>query len=84
VKVTFKAYAMLGDHLPAGARSTNAVDVEVPEGTTIVELIDRFGLPRKMCHLVLIDGYFVPPGEREGRALREGETLAIWPPIAGG
>ncbi len=84
MKVTFKAYAMLADHLPASARSTNALDVDVPEGTTIVDLIDRFGLPRKMCHLVLIDGRFVPPGERAGRALREGETLAVWPPIAGG
>jgi sulfur carrier protein ThiS len=84
VKVTFKAYAMLADHLPPSARSTNALEVDVPEGATIFDLIDRFGLPRKMCHLVLVDGRFVPPDERAARALRDGETLAIWPPIAGG
>lgn len=84
MNVTFKAYAMLSDYLPDAARSSNAVALEVPEGTRIFDLIDRFKLPRKMCHLVLVDGHFVPPDEREGRALRDGETLAIWPPIAGG
>ncbi|HEX8989910.1 MAG TPA: MoaD/ThiS family protein [Rhodocyclaceae bacterium] len=84
MKVTFKAYAMLSDYLPAGARATNAMEVEAPEGATVFDLIDRFGLPRKMCHLVLVDGHFVPPELRAARALRDGETLAIWPPIAGG
>lgn len=84
MKVVFKAFAMLAEHLPASARSTNAVEVEVPEGATIVDLIDRFGLPRRMCHLVLVDGHFVPPEERAQRQLHEGETLAVWPPIAGG
>jgi sulfur carrier protein ThiS len=83
VKVTLKAYAMLADYLPDGARS-NALEVDTPEGTTIVDLIERFRLPGRMCHLVLVDGRFVPPDERAGRALRDGETLAIWPPIAGG
>ncbi|MDD5247734.1 MAG: MoaD/ThiS family protein [Rhodocyclaceae bacterium] len=84
MKVTFKAYAMLSDYLPDAARRTNAVDVEVPEGTTVIDLIERFRLPRAMCHLVLIDGNFVPPAQRDGRVLRAGETLAVWPPIAGG
>lgn len=84
MKLTFKAYAMLADYLPPGARGSNALEVEAPDGTTIVDLIERFRLPPKMCHLVLVDGVFVPPEQRDERALREGETLAIWPPIAGG
>jgi sulfur carrier protein ThiS len=35
-------------------------------------------------HLVLVNGEFVPPAERSGRMLAEGDVLAIWPPIAGG
>ena len=31
-----------------------------------------------------VDGVFVAPAERVTRALQEGQTLAIWPPIAGG
>ncbi|MBI5790692.1 MAG: MoaD/ThiS family protein, partial [Rhodocyclales bacterium] len=48
------------------------------------QLIKRFSLPEKLVHLVLIDGSFVPPSERAGRSLKDGETLAIWPPVAGG
>ena len=48
------------------------------------KVIESQNLPLKLCHLVLIDGVFIPPAERAKRALAEGETLAIWPPIAGG
>jgi sulfur carrier protein ThiS len=84
MKISFKLFAMLQDYLPPEARQTNALALELDEGTTIHQVIERFGLPQKSCHLVLVDGNFVPPGERATRPLRDGETLAIWPPIAGG
>jgi sulfur carrier protein ThiS len=84
VKITFKLFAMLQDYLPAEGRKDNALQIELADGTTIHQVIERFGLPIKSCHLVLIDGNFVPPAERPTRHLRDGETLAIWPPIAGG
>lgn len=84
MKVTFKLFAMLQDYLPAAAKRDNALALDLAEGTTIVQVIERFALPEKSCHLVLVDGHFVPPAERASRVLREGETLAIWPPIAGG
>lgn len=84
MKVTLKLYATLSDHLPSEARTTNAIELDLAEGTTPAQVIEANNLPRKLCHLVLIDGVFVPPAERAERALAEGETLAIWPPIAGG
>ena len=84
MKVTFKLFANLQDYLPAHALKTNALAIDVDEGTTVQDLIGRFALPEKSCHLVLVDGTFVPPGARARRALRDGETLAIWPPVAGG
>ena len=84
MRVTFKLFAMLQDYLPLEARQDNALALDLPEGTTVQQLIERFTLPQKSCHLVLIDGNFVPPAERQGRVLKDGETLAIWPPIAGG
>ncbi|MBI5898682.1 MAG: MoaD/ThiS family protein, partial [Rhodocyclales bacterium] len=54
------------------------------EGTTVAQLVERFALPLRLVHLVLIDGNFVPPGERANRVLKDGEILAIWPPVAGG
>lgn len=84
MKVQFKLFATLQDYLPAEARLTNRLSLDLDEGTTIQQLIERFGLPQQSCHLVLIDGNFIPPTARASRALKEGETLAIWPPVAGG
>ena len=84
MQITFKLYATLQDYLPTEAKKTNAVVLEVDAETSVEQLIERYGLPRKSCHLVLIDGNFVPAEARATRILKQGETLAIWPPIAGG
>ncbi|MDP2823998.1 MAG: MoaD/ThiS family protein [Sulfuritalea sp.] len=84
MRITFKLFATLQDYLPVEAKKTNALTLEVAEASTVAQIIERFSLPQKLVHLVLIDGSFVPPAERAGRTLKEGETLAIWPPVAGG
>ena len=84
MKITLKLYATLTDYLPDEARRTNSLQLELGAGATPAGLMQGLNLPPKLCHLVLIDGVFVPPGERASRALAEGETVAIWPPIAGG
>ncbi len=84
MKITFKLFANLQDYLPSEAKKTNALQLDVDDASTVGQIIDRFSLPEKMVHLVLVDGNFIPPGDRAGRTLRDGETLAIWPPVAGG
>jgi sulfur carrier protein ThiS len=88
VRITFKLFATLGQYLPRELDGQVAVDnqiaLEVPAGTTVRQVIDRFPLPPTLVHLVLVNGEYVPPSQRAGRALREGDVLAIWPPIAGG
>ncbi len=84
MRVTFKLFASLQDYLPVEAKRNNALQLDISEDTTILQIIERFALPLKSCKLVLVDGHFVPPEERGTRTLKEGETLAIWPPVAGG
>ncbi len=84
MRVTFKLFAMLQDYLPVEAKKDNALALDLEDGTTILQLIERYGLPLKSCKLVLVDGNFIPPNERGTRVLNDGETLAIWPPVAGG
>jgi sulfur carrier protein ThiS len=84
MKITFKLFASLQDYLPVEAKRDNTLELELAEGATIQQVIERFGLPQKACHLVLVDGVFVPQAARAARPLKDGETLAIWPPIAGG
>ncbi|MEY4753830.1 MAG: hypothetical protein RJA44_1505 [Pseudomonadota bacterium] len=84
MQITFKLYAMLTDYLPAERRTSNQLSLDVAEGATIAQIIEPFKLPMSLVHLVLINGTYVPPEQRESRALVEGDVLAIWPPIAGG
>lgn len=84
MRITVKLYASLANYLPPGAAGTNAMDMDIAADTTVTQVIERLNLPSRLCHLVLIDGIFIPPSARAGRSLAEGETLALWPPIAGG
>ncbi|MBL0720328.1 MoaD/ThiS family protein [Piscinibacter sp. Jin2] len=84
MQITFKLYASLTDHLPPEARRSNQVLIEVPDGATLAQIIEPYALPMRLVHLVLINGVYVPPEERDTRSLKPGDTLAIWPPIAGG
>lgn len=84
MRITFKLYASLTQHLPAEARQGNQVNLDVPDGTPIARIIEPFGMPPKLVHLVLVNGVYVPPEERLSFVPRDGDVVAIWPPIAGG
>ena len=84
MKITFKLYAGLTDYLPAQHRTTNRLDLELTEGSNISQVIEPFALPQKMVHLVLVNGVYVAPDQRFSHVLKDGDVLAIWPPIAGG
>lgn len=84
MKITFKLFASLSEFLPAQSRYTNVMELEVPQDATILQVIEPFGLPPKMVHLVLINGSYIAPELRATQQLRAGDALAIWPPIAGG
>lgn len=81
---TLKLYASLGDYLPPNAVK-NTVEIKVgSESPTVADLLARYNVPMERCHLVLINGIFVPPGSRASREVGAGDTLAVWPPVAGG
>ncbi|MGD8912452.1 MAG: MoaD/ThiS family protein [Candidatus Thiodiazotropha sp.] len=83
MQVEFKLYASLMAYLPAEAKN-NAVSVKVAEGATIFDLMDRYQVPRQQAHLVVCNGLFLPPSQRERYRLRDGDVVALWPPVAGG
>ncbi len=84
MKITLKLFASLTDYLPADARRSNIVELQAGEGASILQIIEPFGLPHKLVHLVLVNGHYINPEDRDTRTLVEGDVLAIWPPIAGG
>ncbi|MGL4574030.1 MAG: sulfur carrier protein ThiS [Burkholderiaceae bacterium] len=88
MRITFKLFASLTDYLPQAldghTRSGNELPMDLTVGTTVQQVIDRFSMPPKLVHLVLVNGVFIAPAARATHALAEGDALAIWPPVAGG
>lgn len=88
MRVTLKLFAMLGVHLPSDVegqrRAGNELTVDVPDGTSVQEVIDRFKLPSRLVHLVLVNGVCISPRVRAGHVLNTDDEVAIWPPIDGG
>ncbi len=87
MKIRVKLYASLGKYLPedlAEGPTGNEADMDVDDGATIAGVFGSLKVPDDLCHLVLVNGVFIPPAERDGYALSEGDHLATWPPIAGG
>ncbi len=84
MRITFKLFATLTDYLPAAARRGNIIELDVAEDASISQIIEPFGLPPRLVHLVLVNGHYIQPGQRLTRTLAPGDVLAIWPPIAGG
>ncbi len=76
-------YASLMPLLPPGGERFRR-EISVEAGTTVQQVIDRFGISAEQAHLVLVNGHFVNPDERNDKQLNEGDTVAVWPPVAGG
>ena len=81
--IRVKLYALLDKYLPDGSIK-NEVDLTVTDGMTPTAVIAKLKMPPEICHLVLINGVYVAPSERDNVRLTEGDALAIWPPVAGG
>lgn len=83
MQITLKLYAMLSEYLPAGSEK-NISRLTLADNTCIDAVITQLKLPRKLVHLVLLNGVYVEPEQLAHTPLKQGDVLAIWPPVAGG
>lgn len=84
MKSTLKLFASLTDYLPVAARYSNVLELDIAPDASISQIIELYGLPPKLVHLVLVNGRYIEPEQRLSQTLVEGDVLAIWPSIAGG
>ncbi|NIQ92344.1 MAG: MoaD/ThiS family protein [Deltaproteobacteria bacterium] len=54
--------------------------INLDDGTTVLELLERAGIPPSEVAIVLVDGRHA----KLDQLLHDGETVAVFPPIAGG
>jgi len=83
MQITLKLYATLGEYLPAGSEKYSTV-LEVAGDDTAYSVLDRYHIPREKVHLVLLNGIYLTPEQRQQPNLKDGDVLAVWPPVAGG
>lgn len=81
--ITLKLYAALSNYLPSGAFK-NEVQIQINEGASVMDILDQYHVPKESCHLILINGNYTPLVNASQKILNNGDTLAIWPPVAGG
>ncbi|MFQ5791090.1 MAG: MoaD/ThiS family protein [Acidobacteriota bacterium] len=81
MKIEIKLFANLKRLLPTHAEGS-AATIEVEDGLTVAGLIEQLQIPKEMAQLVLVNGVNIE-GEYS-RVLQEGETVSVFPPVAGG
>ena len=82
MKIEFKLFATLMRYLPDDAQG-HVVIMDVDPSTTAYNIIDQYGICHNEAYLVLQNGVYLHD-EQKSMPLNEGDTLAIFPPVAGG
>jgi len=65
---------------PDGIRAGFSLDVTLPEGSTLADLVDRLALPREKVRVVFVNGRARPFGYH----LVAGDKVGMFPPVGGG
>lgn len=79
MNVDVALFAFLSDHQPDGLGGRHARTFELPEGTTVADVIRDLELPDNP-RIVFVNGRHAP----EDSELHAGDRLAVFPPVAGG
>ena len=79
MKIDLNLYASLTEYLPDRARG-NPNSIELPQGTTIRQLIGQLHIPLDTPRIIFLIGAHAPLEA----LLNEGDRLGLFPPLAGG
>ena len=71
--------AVLAQH-PEGIRAGIPIEVALPEGSTLEDLVDYLALPREQIKVTFVNGR----AQKLDYGLQPGDEVGIFPPIAGG
>jgi molybdopterin converting factor small subunit len=80
MRIEIKLFANLRKYLPPGSTGSTAT-IALREGATIETLIRHLSIPLELAQMVLVNG----EQTREfDRLLADGDSVSIFPPVAGG
>lgn len=79
ITLQVRLYASLRKYQP-GLGHGESLQVQLPEGSRIADLLDRLGVPKNETKQVFVNGRL----QVSDYVLKDGEEVGIFPPIAGG
>jgi molybdopterin converting factor small subunit len=79
MQIEVRLFAMLRDRLPPGSGRFSCT-IEVQPDTTVQDVLDRFEITPEDAPIHFINGLHA----KTDVTLKEGDVLAVFPPIAGG
>lgn len=79
MKINVKLIATYQKLLPVGTFG-NTVEIEVPAGSTVAQILSRFGVPLDDSSVIVLNGLTVDLNT----PVSEGDTIAAFSAIAGG
>ena len=88
MKIYVKLFASLAknvpqavlDHYPEGIRAGTRLEVELPRGSTLDDLVNHLALPREQVKVTFVNGR----GRELDYLLAHENEVSIFPPIGGG
>jgi molybdopterin converting factor small subunit len=78
MKVKLKLFATLRKHITEN--DTGTCELDLTESTSVQEVLDLMKIPNNIPKIILINGM----QKRAEDTLQNGDTLSVFPPIAGG
>lgn len=81
MKIEIKLFATLKKLLPPHADGRTAT-LEIEDGLTVAGLLEQLQVPKELAQLVLVNGVSIEG--KYSRTLQEGDTVSVFPPVAGG
>ena len=79
MKIVVKLIASYRELLPIGTQG-NKVEIDVPEGKTVSDVMTRFNVPQDDTSVIVVNGLTVPLST----VLVEGDMVTAFSAIAGG
>ena len=76
MKITLKLYAGLSQYLPENAVG-NEADIMIEPELDLQGVLEFYGIPSEQILLVLVNGVYVPPEERNTYTFIESDVLAV-------
>lgn len=79
MRIQLNLYASLGSHLPEKAEG-NTCTIEVPEGVAVRDILEQLHIGLEIPKIIFLNGIHAGLDD----VIKNGDRLAVFPPIAGG